>query len=283
MNGGSEVAREAAHILLIDNNFNSIVIAIELGRAVFDNLKKVIIYLLPAGTWSEMLTILCSIFFGMQSMLSSFLMIIICTCTDVMVSVALVNETAEDDIMTRKPRQLGERLVDAKLLLTAYFTTGTFMFFAATINFFWWAADNGIPFWGVFWAWSWGDGWYDHSSDELAEIINVGQCIFFVTLVIMQWGNCLAVRTRRVSLFQHNPLWGPHRNYYLPIGVLLSFLTLIVITLGPFFQSTFLTRQVPIKYALVACVWALWLVVWDEGRKFIVRNKPKSWVARVAW
>lgn len=283
MNGGSEVAREAAHILLLDNNFNSIVVAIELGRAVFDNLKKVIIYLLPAGTWSEMLTILWTIFFGVQSMLSSFLMIVICTCTDVMVSVALVNETAEADIMTRRPRAKEERLVDAKLLCTAYFATGTIMFTAATINFFWYCSEQGLDFWGVFWAWSWSDGWHGIDSDRLGEIVNHGQCIFFVTLVIMQWGNVLSVRTRRVSLFQHNPLWGPHRNYYLPIGILLSFITLIVVTLGPFFQNTFLTRQVPIKYALVAVGWAVFLVAFDETRKYFVRNYPNSIVAKVAW
>jgi sodium/potassium-transporting ATPase subunit alpha len=150
------------------------------------------------------------------------------------------------------------------------------------VNYFWYASDQGVP-WGVFWAWGWGEGWYGKTASELSEIVNVGQCIFFVTLVLMQFGNALAVRTRRVSLLHHNPLWGPHRNLYLPLGMLAAFVVLIIITLGPFFQNTFLTRQVPIKHALVACAGAAFLVLWDEARKWIVRNKPESWVARVAW
>jgi len=157
------------------------------------------------------------------------------------------------------------------------------VFLSATINYFWYCSTQGLAVNQVMWAWEWGGPTYTQSADELAEIVNVGQCIFFVTLVIMQWGNCLSVRTRHVSLFQHNPLWGPHRNWYLPLGVLLAFVTLIVITLGPFFQDTFLTRQVPIQYAMVAVCWAIFLIALDECRKYCVRNYPNSFIAKIAW
>jgi len=215
--------------------------------------------------------------------LSSFLMIVICLCTDVFVSVALVNESAELDIMTRKPRKETEHLVDGRLLCTAYFTTGMWMFTAASINYFWYCYDQGLPFMGVFWAWNWGDGWYGFTIDQLNEIVHVGQSIFFVSLVIMQFGNCMAVRTRRVSIFQHNPFWGAHRNLYIPLGILCAFLTMIIITQVPWVQATFLTRPCPIKYALVACGWAVWLIVWDEARKYVVRNYPHSFIAWAAW
>ncbi len=150
--------------------------------------------------------------------------------------------------MHRKPRRPTERLVDAKLMLTAYFTTGCMMFFASTINYFWYMRDQGLSFQCVFWAFEWGDGWCGVDADQLQSFVSTGQSIFFVTLVIMQWGNVFAIRTRRVSsLFHHNPFWGPHRNYYLPCGIVAAFIVLIIITLalGPFFQTYFGTAQVP--------------------------------------
>ena len=75
MGGGSEVAMEAAQMVLLDNSFNSMLIAIENGRLVFDNLRKVILYLLPAGSFSEVVPIVLNIYFGVPMPLSAFQMI----------------------------------------------------------------------------------------------------------------------------------------------------------------------------------------------------------------
>ena len=76
----------------MDDNFGSIIIGIENGRLVFENLKKVLIYQLPAGTWCEMLTILANVLFGLPTPLSSFLMITISVFTDVANALTLINE-----------------------------------------------------------------------------------------------------------------------------------------------------------------------------------------------
>ena len=81
MGAGSEVAMEAAQLVLLDNNFSSILIAIENGRLVFANLRKVILYLLPAGSFAEVIPILANIFLGIPLPLSAFLMICICILT----------------------------------------------------------------------------------------------------------------------------------------------------------------------------------------------------------
>jgi sodium/potassium-transporting ATPase subunit alpha len=73
MGAGSDVAIAAADMVLLDNNFSSILVAMENGRLVFDNLRKVIIYLLPAGSWSELWPVLWNIFLGIPAPLSSFL------------------------------------------------------------------------------------------------------------------------------------------------------------------------------------------------------------------
>ena len=84
---GSDVALEAADLILLDS-FDSIVDGIRLGRLVFQNLQKVISYLLPAGSWSEIWPVLLNVFFGVPLPLSSFLMIIICVFTDLFLSLS---------------------------------------------------------------------------------------------------------------------------------------------------------------------------------------------------
>lgn len=73
---GSDIAMEAADMVLLDS-FAAIVEAIKYGRLVFDNLKKIIAYLLPAGSWSEFWPVFTNVVFGLPQILSSFLMIII--------------------------------------------------------------------------------------------------------------------------------------------------------------------------------------------------------------
>jgi sodium/potassium-transporting ATPase subunit alpha len=73
---GSDIAIEAADMVLLDS-FAGIVEAVRYGRVVFDNLKKTVAYLLPAGSWSEFWPVFCNLVFGIPQILSSFLMIII--------------------------------------------------------------------------------------------------------------------------------------------------------------------------------------------------------------
>ena len=73
MGAGSDVAKDAAAIVLLNNDFASIPVAIENGRLVFDNLKKVVLYLLPAGSYTEFMAVFANIFLGTQIPMSSFL------------------------------------------------------------------------------------------------------------------------------------------------------------------------------------------------------------------
>ena len=73
---GSDIAIEAADMVLLDS-FAAIVEAVRYGRVVFDNLKKTVAYLLPAGSWSEFWPVFCNLVLGLPQILSSFLMIII--------------------------------------------------------------------------------------------------------------------------------------------------------------------------------------------------------------
>ena len=77
MGSGSDIAIEAADMVLLDNRFESVVEALRYGRMMFDNLKKTVAYLLPAGSFSEFWPVMTNVLFGIPQVLSSFLMIII--------------------------------------------------------------------------------------------------------------------------------------------------------------------------------------------------------------
>ena len=113
MGGGSDVAKEAAQMILLNNDFASIPVAIENGRLVFENLRKVLFYLLPSGSYTEMMAVVANVFFGMQIPLTSYQQVSICIMHDVAMPVALMFKKAESDLMRRKPRNVRlDRLVD---------------------------------------------------------------------------------------------------------------------------------------------------------------------------
>ncbi|CRK31552.1 hypothetical protein BN1708_018761, partial [Verticillium longisporum] len=125
MGSGSDVAIEAADMVLLDDTFASIVEALRYGRMMFDNLKKTVAYLLPAGSFSEFWPVMANVLFGLPQILSSFLMIIICLFTDAAAAIALAYEAPEADVLVRKPRVPGkDRLVDWKLIAQAYGVVG---------------------------------------------------------------------------------------------------------------------------------------------------------------
>ena len=97
---GSDVALEAADLVLL-GSFHSITEGIHIGRLVFHNLQKFIAYLLPAGSWSEIWPVLLNVFFGVPLPLSSFLMIIICVFTDLLLSLSLIMEKEEFDLRSQ--------------------------------------------------------------------------------------------------------------------------------------------------------------------------------------
>ena len=121
---GSDIAIEAADMVLLDS-FSAIVEAVKYGRVVFDNLRKIICYLLPAGSFAEFWPVMTNVVFGLPQILSSFLMIIICCFTDCAAATAIAYEKPEADVLLRGPRDpKKDHLVDWKLILQAYGITG---------------------------------------------------------------------------------------------------------------------------------------------------------------
>ncbi|KAI9691942.1 MAG: hypothetical protein M1822_008015 [Bathelium mastoideum] len=187
ISGGSDVAMEAADLVLLDR-FDSIVDAVRLGRLVFQNLQKVIGYLLPAGSWSEIWPVLMNVFIGVPLPLSSFLMIIICVFTDLFLSLSLIMEKEEFDLLGLPPRNhRKDHLINFKVYGQSYLFIGVMETVCAhSMFFFYMYKKAGIPFHElVFLFEGYSDGFHGYTADELTHFNVVGQCVYFVTLVIL--------------------------------------------------------------------------------------------------
>lgn len=183
MGSGSDIAIEAADMVLLDS-FAAIVEAVQYGRLVYDNLKKTIVYLLPAGSFSELWPVVTNVAFGIPQILSSFLMIIICCFTDCAAAITLAYEKPEADVMLRPPRNIKkDRLVDTKLIFHAYFLVGMLECFLSFTMAFWYMERRGIPFTAMWLKFGDMDPIYD--KDYVAQVTNEASSIYFVTLVVM--------------------------------------------------------------------------------------------------
>jgi P-type Ca2+ transporter type 2C len=107
---GTDVAREAAHLVLTDDNFATIVRAVEQGRVIYANLRKTIHFLFSCNL-SEILTIFVAILLGYPTPLLPLQILWINLVTDILPALALVRDPAEPDVMTRPPRNPAEALV----------------------------------------------------------------------------------------------------------------------------------------------------------------------------
>jgi sodium/potassium-transporting ATPase subunit alpha len=144
MGSGSDVAKNAADMLLLDDNFSSIVNGVEEGRLIFDNLKKSIAYTLSSNI-PEILPFIMFICFQMPLPLSTVLILCIDLGTDMVPAISFAYENAELDIMDRAPRNSKrDHLVNAKLISFAYFQIGVIQASAGMYTHFLMMNDFGI-------------------------------------------------------------------------------------------------------------------------------------------
>jgi sodium/potassium-transporting ATPase subunit alpha len=282
---GSDVAIEAADLVLLER-FDSIIEAIRLGRLVFQNLQKVIAYLLPAGSWSEIWPVLINVFFGCPAPLSTFLMIIICVFTDLFLSLSLIMEKEEFDLLSLPPRRpKKDHLINLRIYGQSYLFVGVMEAFSAHAMFFLYMWRHaGIPFSDLIFSFeNYTDGFHGYTQDQLNHFTNVGQCCYFVALVIMQWGNVLSVRSKRMSLLQADPIRPARRNPWLPLAILISLVIAIFVTEVPGLQNLFSTASVPIEFWLIPLGLAMGILCMDELRKVLVRLFPKGPVDWASW
>ncbi|ORZ08155.1 hypothetical protein BCR42DRAFT_425340 [Absidia repens] len=295
---GSDVAIEAADLVLM-GEFDSITEAIRLGRLVFQNLQKVIGYLLPAGSWSEIWPVLVNAFAGTPLPLTSFLMIMICCFTDLFPCLALIMENEEFDLLSMPPRNpKKDHLINLKIYFQSYLFMGSMQTICSLGMFFlYMQSATGLGWYDFVGTYSIGpwegpDGNVSFGKDPQGNALSAtdfqwqlqtGQCVTFVTLVILQWGNIMSVRNRRLSILQGDPLRAKRRNLWLFLGMLASLVTALIVTEVPWFNSVMQTAPVPVKHWFLPLPLAVGVIVMDDVRKLIVRVFPNSVVAKMAW
>lgn len=144
MGSGSDVAKGAADILLLTDDFSSITLGIEQGRIMFDNLKKSINYSIAVNI-PEMCPVVLYALLQLPMPLSALLMVAICVGTDLAPAIALAYENGELEIMKRTPRHPKlDHLVTMRLMSFSYLQIGILQAYAGALTYFWVMNDYGF-------------------------------------------------------------------------------------------------------------------------------------------
>ncbi|CAD8072686.1 unnamed protein product [Paramecium sonneborni] len=141
---GSDVTKDAADMILLNDDFASIVDGVEEGRKIFDNLKKTIVYLLTSNI-TEVFPYIGEIAIGLPLPLSNSFILTICIGTDILPAISFAYEEAEIDIMTRKPRKKDDHLVSLRLITHAYLLQGVIATSAGFFSYFSTMNEYGFP------------------------------------------------------------------------------------------------------------------------------------------
>ena len=248
---GTDVAKESADMILLDDNFSTIVNAIEEGRAVYANIRKFVTYILASNV-PEIVPYLAFGIFRIPLALTIPQILAVDLGTDMVPALGLGAERPDPGIMEVPPRPHAERLMSPSLLLRAYAFLGVIEAAIAMFTFFWFLRLNG---------WTWGA-----PLDWTDPLYRQATALTFGAIVLSQVANVFACRSDRVSAFRvgflTNPfiLWG--------IGVELVLLALIVYTsLGNLILGT---SPVPLWAWIVPAIGACCVLFAEELRKLIV-------------
>ena len=138
---GSEAAKEASELVLLDDNFSTIVGAVEAGRTVYDNLRKIIAFLLPVNG-GESLSLLLAILLGLTLPITAAQILWVNMVSSVALAMALAFEPTEPDTLTRPPRNPGASILSRGLILRIALVS--LMFCSGVFGQFWWALGQGL-------------------------------------------------------------------------------------------------------------------------------------------
>jgi magnesium-transporting ATPase (P-type) len=257
---GTDVAREAADIVLLDDNFATIVSAIEQGRAVYQNIRKFITYILASNV-AELLPFLFMVVLKIPPALIIMQILAIDLGTDLVPALALGAEKPEIGIMERPPRKKSQFLMDAPLLLRAYCFLGLLEGLLGMAGFFlvWWSYGYGIPQLQAV-----TPAILSHSADAtVLGIYHQATTLTLAAIVACQDGNVFACRSERVSIFK----LGFFSNRLIWLGILTEWtLILSIIYLSPF-QVLFSTTSLTMWQWLILLICPIVVLGADELRK----------------
>merc|ERR1712226_944540 len=280
---GSDVSKQAADMILLDDNFASIVTGVEEGRLIFDNLKKSIAYTLTSNI-PEISPFLLFILCDIPLPLGTITILCIDLGTDLVPAISMAYECAESDIMKRMPRDpQHDKLVNNRLISMAYGQIGMIQASAGFFVYFVIMAENG--FWpsrlfGIRKAWdskgindledSYGQEWTYAQRKVLEYTCHTA---FFVSIVVVQWADLMICKTRRNSIIHQGMM-----NHHMTFGLFFETSLAAFLAYCPGLDKGL--RMYPMRWTwwCAPMPFSVAIFIYDECRKAILRRNPGGWV-----
>ena len=253
---GTDVAREAADIVLLNDSFASIVKAVESGRAIYENIRKFIVYVF-SHNWAELIPYVLYALLAIPLPLLVVQVLAIDLAIDVIPSLALSREPPEAGIMQEPPRSLKERLFTGKVFGRSLYI-GVIIAVGAMV--------------GCISAWTAGGWHFGQSLAADSPVYIKGVTMTFAGIVVAQVGNVLACRTSRQSIFKTSL----KTNKWILAGIVAQISILAFLVYVPLMQQVFGTTGLGLNDWGFLISLALVVVFAEEIRKFFVRRFSKS-------
>jgi Ca2+-transporting ATPase len=246
---GTDVTKESAEMILTDDNFASIVSAVEEGRAIFGNIKKYLVYLLSCNIGEILLMALAILFGPLLGLpggvvpLIAIQILYVNLATDGLPALALSVDPHSKDIMNEKPRPRNQNIFSGPVL--NYMLLAGLITCIVPLGVFIWALDNG---------------------KQMVE----AQCLCFVTLILIQFVNAFSCRSLEKSMFN----LGVKSNKWLLAAIAWEICLLAAIIYIPALREPFNTYPLDVQDWLIAVTGAGTLVIAAEIYKAAYRSSP---------
>ena len=262
---GTDVAKETADMVLTDDNYASIVSAVEQGRIIYSNIRKFVFFLLSSNV-AEIMIIFLATLAGLPAPLTAIQLLWLNLITDGAPALALAMEKGDPDIMDRKPRAKNEPIVNRSMgigiIVQTFAQTGAVL--GAFVMGLAWHLETGaiIP----------------SGMNVLSFVLNhewrgvdvqTAETMAFVTLSLAELFRAYTVRSERASIFQI----GIFSNRYMQYAVGISIALLLVVCSVPFLQPIFNTHFLSAREWGLVVGLALVPAVAEEITKFFLRRK----------
>ena len=249
---GTEVTKETAAMILADDNFASLVAAVEEGRAIFDNIKKYLVYLLSCNV-AEILVLTGAFFLGLPLPLIALQILWVNLTTDGLPALALGVDPKAPDIMRRPPRPPEEGVFSRPVKVLC----GVIALYLTAIL---------IPLFAYYYYWNpWG-------LSDPEQVLTEAQTMVFITLVLAELVNAYNCRSDYLSLFKV----GFFSNKFLHLSVLLSLAMMVAVIEWDPLARLFHTTPLRWQDWLLAAVLSLIIVPVVEAAKWWLRRKRKG-------
>ncbi|MDR9499957.1 MAG: cation-transporting P-type ATPase [Hydrogenovibrio sp.] len=252
MGSGTDVAKEAGDMILLDDNFKSIVSAVEEGRTVYFNIKKITTYILSSNV-PEIVPYVLQFFLKIPMPLSVIQILLIDLGTDQLPGLGLGAEKPEKHIMQRPPIGRHEKILDWEVFKRGYFMAGVFEGMAAMFAFLGFLFLNG---------WEYGD------LELSQEFHRQAMTMTLLGAITCQMANVFTLRSWEDSLWHLT-----HTNKMIWFGVAIEAIFVVAILYVPAIQSLFNTAAVPLENLWLLIPFPILLVLNHEWYKIRQRDK----------